>query len=159
MTSAQTGSQDPYRKALNSALRILAQRDHSETELSRKLGRKGFEEGVIRLVVHECRKLNYLDDQRTARQLVDQLKRKGWGLRRIRCEMVKKGLAGSEHAGLMRECLPPAEELALALQVIDKRASAFDREPDAERRKLRIQRFLRARGFSDTVIFDLLRGF
>jgi len=32
---------DHYRKALNSALRILARRDHSSVELARKLMRRG----------------------------------------------------------------------------------------------------------------------
>lgn len=159
MNTSEPGDQEPYRKALNSALRILAQRDHSETELGLKLKRRGFEEDVTCQVLGECRRLNYLDDARTARRLVDQLKRRGWGRRRIRCEMVKKGLTGSEYTGMLRECLPAAEELKLALQVLDKRSAAFDREPDAERRRLRIQRFLRARGFSDSVIYDLLRGF
>ncbi len=159
MNTSKPGGQDPYRRALNSALRILAQRDHSENELGLKLQRRGFEESVTRQVLGECRRLNYLDDARTARRLIDQLKRRGWGLRRIQCEMAKKGLAGSEHTGLLRECFPVAEELRLALQVLDKRAAAFDREPDAGRRKMRIQRFLRSRGFSDSVIFDLLRGY
>jgi regulatory protein len=152
------GCQDPYRKALNSALRILAHRDHTAAELIRKLERRGFAESVIGAVLRECRRVNYLDDARAALQLVDQLKRRGWGLHRIRSEMAKKGLSGPEHAGLLRECLPAGEELRFAQQVMDKRAAAFDREPDAERRKIRIQRFLRSRGFSDTVIFDLLRG-
>lgn len=157
MKPSEPAGQDPYRKALRSALGILARRDHTAAELRRKLDLRGFAESIIIEVIRECRRSNYLDDARTARQLLDQMKRRGWGLHRIRCEMAKKGLGGPEHAGLLRECLPATEELELARRAMDKRSAAFGREPDAARRKLRIQRFLRSRGFSDPVIFDLLR--
>jgi SOS response regulatory protein OraA/RecX len=43
----QNSSNNPYRKALNTALRILTRRDHSKHELSQKLKARGYAEEVI----------------------------------------------------------------------------------------------------------------
>ena len=157
MQPSDSAARDSYRRALDSALRILAHRDHTETELGRKLDRRGYGQDLVRRVIEECRRYGYLDDDRAARQLLEQMKRRGLGIRRIRFEMVKKGLTGPGISELLRESLPAGEELERAHQAVGKRAAAFDREPDAQRRKVRIQRFLHSRGFTDSVIFELLR--
>jgi regulatory protein len=147
---------DHYRKALNSALRILARRDHSSVELARKLMRRGHAEEVVQRVIIECLRLNYLDDRRALRQVLDGLKRKGFGIHRIRHELLKRGLAGDESECGPAESMPPAEERSVARRVALKKWKSLQQEPEPGKRRLRLMRFLRSRGFSDAVIYDVM---
>jgi regulatory protein len=146
-----------YRKALGSALRILARRDHSVAELARKLARRGYEEETVRRVIAECGRLEYLDDRRTAGQLIRRMQRRGLGLRRIRHELEKRGMDESQaetqpYAGMTLEA-----ERARATQVALKKWSALAGETDSQKKMLKLQRFLRYRGFSDSLIIELLK--
>jgi regulatory protein len=145
-----------YRKALHNALRILARRDHSSAELTRKLHRCGHSQEITRHVISECLTCNYLNDVRVAAQVIDGLLRKGWGIHRIRNELRKRGLAGENTEVILRERLSPAEEQATARQVFQKKRKALEQESNPRKKKLRLQRFLRSRGFSDSVIIDLM---
>ena len=79
---------------MNTAVRILAGRDHTRYEIRQKLKQRGFSPGAIRAAVAECERLNYIDDERTARIYIGQLVRRGFGFRRIAIELRKKGLQG-----------------------------------------------------------------
>lgn len=149
-------SDDHYRNALNSALRILVRRDHSSVELAQKLMRRGHAEDVVQRVIIECLRLNYLDDRRTLRQVLDGLKRKGFGTHRIRHELLKRGLAGDGSEFSTAECLPPDEERSMARRVALKKWKSLQQEPEPGRRRLRLMRFLRSRGFPDAVIYDVM---
>jgi regulatory protein len=148
---------DPsYRKALSSALRLLGRRDHSVAELRQKLIRRDVAEDVIQAVLAECLRLSYLDDARTARVLIERFKRKGCGLYRIRHELAQRGLSGERFRHLLENSLAPSEERELAQQALQKKLKTLGREPEQRKRMLRLQRFLRGRGFSDAVIMDVL---
>ena len=84
----ETGSQ----QAMNTAVRLLTRRDHTRYEVRQKLKQRGFSAGAIRAAVTECERLNYIDDERTARIYIGQLVRRGFGFRRIAAELKKKGL-------------------------------------------------------------------
>jgi regulatory protein len=149
---------DPtYRKALNSTLRILARRDHSTVELIHKLTRRGYETDVIERVVAECSRMNYLDDGRATRQLIAGMIRKGLGTCRIRHELHKRGLDGELAEAQLRASMTPAEEQSLARRVAHRKWTALAGEPNSQKKLLRLQRFLRYRGFSDSLIFDMLK--
>jgi regulatory protein len=146
----------PSRKAQNSALRILAQREHSVAELTQKLIRRGYASDVVQRVIAECLRLNYLDDQRVVQQVLARLKRKGFGIHRVRSELLKKGLAGAEFEDDLCESLSPAEEQIVARRVVLKKWKSLKHDPDPKKRKLRLQRFLRSRGFSDSVVVEVM---
>ncbi len=76
-------SSSRYIKALNTAVRVLARRDHTRFEIEQKLRQRGYDQEVIRDVVVECERLNYVDDERTAKVYIFQLARRGFGFRRI----------------------------------------------------------------------------
>ena len=66
---------------MNAAARILTYRDHSKYELRQKLRQRGFTSKVIDTVMVECERFGYIDDKRTARIYILQLKRKCFGKR------------------------------------------------------------------------------
>lgn len=156
MTMAAPGDRT-YSNAMNSALRILARRDHSVVELVQKLTRRGYDEDVVQRVVTECGRLDYLDDVRAAGQVIGRLKRKGVGVRRIRQELQKKGLDGEQVEAHLRARVTPAEERALGRRVALKKWKTLAGESDPQKKMLRLQRFLRYRGYPDSVVYEILK--
>jgi regulatory protein len=146
-----------YQKALNTAVRILLRRDHSEAELSRKLNRRGFDYETVCRVVAECRRLDYLNDERTAGVLIRKLRRKGFGSKRIRLEFDRKGLKRELIEGILLKSVSEENERECAERVLQKYRSKFDREKDDLKRRDKIYRFLDARGFPKAVISELIR--
>jgi regulatory protein len=144
-----------YRKAQNSALRILAHREHSVAELTQKLIRRGYASDVVQRVIVECLRLNYLDDQRVARQVLERIKRRGFGSHRVRSELLKKGLPGEKSGNDLGEGMSSSEEHIVARRVALKKWESLKRDPDPAKRKLRLQRFLRSRGFSESVVIEV----
>ena len=152
----QNSSNDPYRKALNTALRVLTRRDHSKHELSQKLKARGYAEEVIDEVVSECERFDYINDERTAQVFIRQLQRKGYGRKRIRSQLNLKGLRGIHIQGILSKSISEADERQCAEKIFQKHARRFDREKDVLKRKDKIYRFLYGRGFSKTVISEII---
>ncbi len=146
-----------YQKAMNTAVRLLARRDHTSLEIQQKLGQRGFGREVIDRVLAECRRLDYIDDERTARMYIGQLARRGFGFRRIRLELKKKGLAGGTFENILTESNSEIDELEIARKVMLKRMKSFERVEDHQKRRDKIYRFLHARGFAESVISEILR--
>ncbi len=148
-----------YPKALNTALRILTGRDHSKSELNRKLKRRGFSPEDIEKAVSECERLDYINDERTARVYINQMIRKGHGLNRIRHEMNKKGLKGQRIQNILGEIESDIDETQGAERILQKNIKRFERESDLKKRRDKIYRFLYARGFSQDTIRRLINKY
>lgn len=148
-----------YRRALNTALRLLTRRDHSKYELAQKLKQRAFEGDVIEKVLSECERLDYLNDDRTAGMLIDRLARRGYGAKRIQAELKRKGLTGSRVAGSLDDRLSEGSEQENAERVLIKNIKRFDREDDRRKRKAKIHRFLFSRGFSNEVIAEVMKKY
>lgn len=145
------------KSALNSALRILTRRDHSKYELVQKLKRRGFGPEDIDDAVSSCEQFDYINDDRTARVYIRQLKRKGFGKKRIRLELNKKGLKGIRIQGILDDSVSTIDEREGAERILKKNLKRFAREKEALKRRDKIYRFLHARGFSQEVIAHILK--
>jgi regulatory protein len=136
-------------KAEESALRLLAQRDHSREEIRRKLQARGFTPEEIEKALKWLEEREFLDDLRYAQKLAFSLvKEKLLGPQRIRQKLFQKGIP----AGLVKEVVEKADEtlaagerLQIAMRMKLKGRSPEEIFPD-ERRKL--AGYLRQRGFS-----------
>jgi regulatory protein len=144
--------------AMNTAVRILTHRDHSKYELKQKLQQRGFASEVIEAVILECQRLNYIDDKRTARVYISQLKRKRFGIRHIRMALKKKRLYAAAIEDFLLENYAKIEERQNADKLMEKKMKTFDREEDLKKRRDKIYRFLYSRGFNKDVIADLIRN-
>jgi len=147
-----------YRQAFNTALRILTGRDHFKSELIHKLKQRGFAADDIEKAVTECERLNYINDERSARIYVEQLVRKGYGLKRIDYEMNNKGLKGERIRNIISESVSSADELEGARRILNKNSRRFEREQDLKKRRDKIYRFLYARGFLPETIRKLMNN-
>ena len=146
------------KKALNTALRILTPRDHSKYELVQKLKQRGFSREVIDAAISSCERFDYINDERTARLYIRQLKRKGYGLKRIRLELNKKGLRGRRIQGILNESVSEKDEREGADRLVKKNIKRFKREKDPVKRRDKIYRFLHARGFAEGIISEILKN-
>jgi len=148
-------SRDNYQRVLNSALRILTGRDHSKYELTQKLKQRGFTAEDIAKAVSECERFDYINDERTSGVYIRQLIRKGYGLKRIRYEMKKKGLKGQHIQNILTDTVSDTDEQEGAERILNKNIKRFQRETDLKKRRDKIYRFLYARGFSQETIIKI----
>jgi regulatory protein len=151
-------SDDIWRKAMKSAISLLTMREHSTLELTHKLKHRGYSENLIQHVIAECRRSHYLDDSRAARLLFDSMKRRGYGVQRIRSELHKRGLTGYESELESNEGEFSAEESSVALRVALKKWKCLRHETEPSKRRLRLIRFMRYRGFSERAVLDVLQS-
>lgn len=132
------------------ALRLLSGREHSRSELERKLAAHEEEPGQLRRVLDELQAKGFIDHARVAESLVHRRAGK-LGAARIRQELQGKGLepelVAQAVAGLR------ATELQRAREVWSRK---FDAPPADAAERGKQARFLAARGFDGEVIRKLL---
>jgi regulatory protein len=133
------------------AMRFLARREHSRTELHAKLLPHVQEGDDLDAVLNELEKRNWLSDARAAEQMVN-IKRARFGTQRITHELRQKGIAEN----LISNALPQLKETEFdaARDVWQKKFGAL---PQDQKEKARQVRFLQSRGFALDVIFRILR--
>jgi regulatory protein len=75
------------------AFRLLGRRQHSSSELKRKLWNKDYESSLIDEVIEDLKMNGYLDDKEFIKAFVaEKIKTKKWSLKRIKGELFKKGI-------------------------------------------------------------------
>lgn len=84
--------QDRPHLARSRALATLATRDRSVSEMEARLAQAGFTDGVIGETLQWLTGLGYLDDRRYAERYSAEKLKTGWGERRIRVELARRGV-------------------------------------------------------------------
>lgn len=133
------------------ALRYLAAREHSRTELERKLGRYEEEPGTLAQALDELTAKGFISDARVVQSVVHQ-RAPRMGAARVKQELANKGIAPeaiAEAVAGLRDT-----ELARAREVWRRR---FDALPQDARERARQARFLLARGFASPVVARVLK--
>ena len=133
------------------AVRLLARREYSRSELEQRLIAKGGPRSEISVVLDELIAQGYLSDARYARAMATQ-KAGGYSRRSIAEALKAKGIARIDIERALAETDADDEK---ALRALWQRR--FGRPPADEREKARQVRFLQARGFALSAIFKLLR--
>ena len=134
------------------ALKALAGREHSRSELARKLAPHAEDETELSRVLDELEQRGLLSEARFVASIVHR-RAASHGVARIRQELSSKGVSADQ----MREALEALQpgELARAQAVWARRFGT--RATDA-RELGRQMRFLMARGFSGDVVRRVVRG-
>lgn len=133
------------------ALRCLAMREHSRTEMARKLGPLGTEDEV-NTELDRLVELGLLSDARFADAFV-RAKAPRFGASRLRVELARRGVS----ADLIGEAIEEGcgdNELARARDVYRRKFATL---PEDGREWARQARFLQGRGFSTDIIRRVLR--
>jgi regulatory protein len=144
---------DPAAEITDRARRLLAVREHSRAELTRKLRARGFDDTGIVQALERLIDEGALDEDRMVEQYVAERAAKGFGPLRIRAELYEKGLPDTlvgPHLERVRD-----DWVAYMAEIYDRR---FGSEPPPDRAEYaRRGRLLEQRGFPPEMIRRFLR--
>jgi len=148
----------PAGKVMDAALNLLARRDHSCAELSRKLAARGFAAGEIDTVISRLHALAYLDDRRYAEQWAARAVREGTAVGpRLRLELRRRGIPPEIVEAAVAAAGEGLDERQAIGELLLRRFAGFDPATATPREKRRVVGWFQRRGFSLSGIFDALR--
>ena len=134
------------------ALQMLARREHTRQELERKLAAYAEDEGEVGRLLDDFAKRGWLSEERAVEQVV-HVRRRKFGSRRIRQELVRRGVDAERMASAM-ENLKAGEGAALRAVWRKK----FDGAPLNPADRARQIRFLQGRGFELDMILKVINS-
>jgi regulatory protein len=134
------------------ALRLLSQREHSRTELARKLAQHEEVPGELAKALDELQARDFINDGRAVDSLVNRRSGK-LGSARIKQELALKGLSGEAVAEAL-ESLKDTE-FSRAQEVWRKK---FGTPPQDPHERTKHMRFLITRGFNAEVVRRVVKG-
>lgn len=150
--SEQGDARDEIAVARNTAVGLLARREHSTDELRRKLKRRGYSQMTIDEVVTTLRAVEYVSDARFAESFVRVRSERGQGPLKIRADLRERGVTDS----LADDVLTTTSEFWLE-RANRARAKRFgDAVPATRDEWNRQARFLAQRGFPADLIYRAL---
>lgn len=157
MRKASQPSRDaaPVGGAYDAAVRYLASRPRSVSEIKRHLRTKRFDDAAQDKAIDQLRAQRYIDDEAFARYWVEQRERfRPKSRRAIVSELMQKGVARETIDLVLGDADPDSET---------KRARASIRRPmtrwlsmDDNERKRKIHQYLATRGYSYDVIEEVI---
>ena len=131
---------------LETAVRLLALRDHTVMELRIKLQRRNFPAQEIGETIEKLQEKGYLDDEKIKIRAIEKMvMEKRHGVRGITGKLKQMGLEISSEQ--VRDHFPEDNEWEIASQLLQKRFQTIDADSFP-----RIARFLSNRGFSSVVL-------
>ena len=148
---------DHYVRAKQRALDYLAHKPRTEEEVRRKLRRQDTPKTVVEDVVARLYELSYLDDEAYAEDYVrNRFASKKYGPVRIRRELVERGIDRHTAEEAVDDLFAEKDLTAVAREHAEKRWARLADEDDPRRRKQKLYRYLRRRGFTSATITPLL---
>ena len=143
----------PERSARNTAMDLLARRDHSRHELQQKLKQRGFESEEIESALNYLQRENLQSDRAYAESYLRSRQQKGFGPVRIEYELRDRGVSET----IISDCLQLAQddwENVLNSERCKKYGLDIPKEyPE----RMKQARFLQNRGFSSEMVMRLFR--
>ena len=136
------------------AMRFLAVREYSTTELTRKLTQKGHDAALVKKVLGQLEQEKLLSDERFLDSFISSRREKGQGPMRI-----QRDLEPHEIENMLIETYLDVQDphwLNVAKQVREKKFGAD--LPGEYKEKMRQARFLEYRGFTHGQIFTILQA-
>jgi regulatory protein len=133
------------------ALRLLGQREHSRSELERKLARYEEEPGTLARALDELAAKDFISEARVVQSVLHQRAARH-GAARVRQELLHKGIAPEAVAEAIAALA--GSELQRAREVWQQR---FGTPPQDAAERAKQMRFMLARGFAAGVVAKVLR--
>ena len=133
------------------ALRLLGQREHSRSELERKLAKYEEEPGTLARALDELAAKDFISEARVVQSVLHQRAARH-GAARVRQELLHKGIAPEAVAEAIAALA--GSELQRAREVWQQR---FRTPPQDAVERAKQMRFMLARGFAAGVVAKVLR--
>lgn len=137
---------DHFRKAYSSAISILSVRDHSRSELKKKLTSKGYDEKITEQVIQRLVDSGYIKEDELTARYADIMLSKGYGRFRIRAKIHQKGLDGEDFEKAIGSACWLENELSSAITAGSKKIRSI-KDEDQSKIRIKLSRFLVSRGF------------
>ena len=148
---------DPFEKAKNYAFLLLKYRPRSEKELAQRLKRKKFEEKIILRTLSFLKEKKFIDDDYFAGAWIDSRLKRPLGLRRIRQELLIKGVDKEIIERQLEEIREDYYEADVVRGLAEKQFSR-SKTVDLRKAKARVYAYLMRRGFSAQAVINALNG-
>jgi len=149
--------EDKVMRAKGKAFDYLAHKARTETEVRRKLREKDYASGVIDQVVAYLHDRGYLDDEAYAHEYVRRrFSHKGYGPVRLRMELKKRGIDRHLAETAVDRLFEENDQLPAAQAQAEKKWSRIAREDDPRKRRDKLYRHLKRRGFTYDVIQQVI---
>ena len=147
--------EDEILKAKNYAFDLLVRRSYSRKELQNKLTQRGFTEEAITATMETLERLEYIKDEKYARDWVDSRRRlKPKGKKALRMELMRKGIDKGTIERILSE-IDDSEEYTMALELAQKQMNRYKSiEKYVARRRL--YNFLMSRGFDYETVNNVM---
>ena len=139
--------------ARNTAMDLLARREHSRFELEQKLHQRQFDDDEIEHALNQLQRENLQNDRRFAEAYVNQRRSKGFGPVRIEYELRERGITEVVISDCLQLVQDDWDDLLRGQR--DKKYGPDIPKDYAERMKQ--ARFLQNRGFSSEMVMRLFR--
>jgi len=139
------------------AFLLLKFRLRSEKELALRLRQKKFSERVIQDTVSFLKDRQFIDDRLFAKGWVSSRLKRPFGLRRIRQELVLKGLDKEVITEALERVKENYSESEVISQLAEQRFSKL-KNLEPQKAKARVYAYLMRRGFSPEITSDIVKG-
>ncbi len=143
----------------NSAFRYLSNRSHSALELKTKLKKKGFDSEIIETVILELKDKKYLNDFTFAENFVrNRVERRKEGIVKIISELYKKGISREIITEVTESISENPKNYENAFELGKSKFEKIQKRGETDKNKIKSKlfNFLRGRGFTSDVIFEVI---
>jgi len=145
-------------KAREYAFLLLKFRLRSEKELLQRLKQKGFSEELSQETVNFLKDKEFIDDRVFAKGWVSSRLKRPFGLRRIKQELVQKGLEKEVIEETFARAKEGYDEGGIVRQLAEQRFSRLKGVETLKARQ-RVYAYLMRRGFSPDVIGEVVNNY
>jgi regulatory protein len=139
--------EEQRKRALAAALRMIARRGLTASELDARLAARGFERAAIEAAVERLREVGYVDEAAVADAVAREAARKHQGSRRVAQVLARRGVTAEHAERALRDSEEHDVESARAL-VLRRFPGGVDRD---RRDRARAFRWLVTRGYPPAV--------
>ena len=146
--------QEELKKARKTAIKYLAYRDRSRSEISCYLVEKKISPGTVKKTLAYLEKNRYIDDPRFALQFGrSRIENKRVGKLRLRRELRGKGLDDSLIDKTLDFLYAEHDESEIALACAKKKLASFG-PGDTKKKRGRLARFLERQGYPASIVYQ-----
>lgn len=135
------------------ALNYVDYQARTVEEVRRKLCKKGYNDVDSEDAIQYLLGYGFLDDEAYAKSYVrGRFAGSGYGPRRLRAELIRKGVSSSIIANALTELVKEVDLESKARQLAHRRWESLSREPDIRKRKKKLFDYLVRRGFDYHIV-------
>ena len=134
---------------------LLKFRQRSEQELRERLEKKKFDKQIIEETLSFLKERSFIDDSSFAKSWIDSRIKKPLGIRRLKAELLIKGISKAIIDSCIDEIKENYPESKIVAGIVKDRLDKL-KGCDPQKAKKRVYAYLLRRGFSPETVIDVL---